>query len=317
LIGEQQKNMIFPIAFSAVIVLLLAWYILACCDYPYYFMWDMDHVTCLDTVLIQSGLLPDHICHPNSGMYLPLIFSEKIAYFFGILSALNLAEVAVSLNPLAVMAELTDFVRLHSPFLSIGVVILLCIAVQVIFRMSRWWVLFFLVFLGVQESLTYHSSMVRTELYSVFYWGGAVLTMAMAAKAARAISRWLFLFATGLLLGLSFLTKVQSLFYLAAAPVLLLLMFSFSEDSQKQGRRGLTSKGAFRVLAVSMFNVVAFVLLCIFSYSTPLPTKNIFTSSFWPRQKFAYRNAFQQVSASLTEITMPSFILFASLKSQE
>jgi len=265
--------MVFPIVFSAVIVLLLAWYILACCDYPYYFMWDMDHVTCLDTVLIQSGLLPDHICHPNSGMYLPLIFSEKIAYFFGILSALNLAEVAGSLNPMAVMAELTDFIRLHSPFLSIGVVVLLCMAIQVIFRMSRWWVLFFVVFLGVQESLTYHSSMVRTELYGVFYWCGAVLTMAAAVKTSGPVKRYAGLLATGVLLGLCFLSKVQSLFYLIAAPVLLLLMFSFSEDSQKQNRRGLTitSKGVFRVLTVSLFNVVAFVLLCIFSYSTPIP----------------------------------------------
>jgi hypothetical protein len=271
LIGEQQKNMIFPIVFSAVIVLLLAWYILVCCDYPYYFIWDMDHVTCLDTVLIQSGLLPDQICHPSSGMFLPLFFSEKIAHFFGILSALDLAEVAGSLNPLAAMAELTDFVRLHSPFLSVGVVVLLCMAIQVIFRMSRWWVLFFVVFLGVQESLTYHSSMVRTELYGVFYWGGAVLTMAAVVKTSGPVKRYAGLLATGVLLGLCFLSKVQSLFYLAAAPVLLLLMFSFSEDSQKKGRRGLTSKGAFRVLAVSLFNVVAFVLLCIFSYSTTIP----------------------------------------------
>jgi hypothetical protein len=271
LISEQQKNLIFPVVFSAVIVLLLGWHILVCCDYPYYFMWDMDHITCLDTVLIQSRLLPDQICHPSSGMYLPLIFSEKIAYFFGILSALDLAEVAGSLNPLAVMAELTDFARLHSPFLSVGVAILLCMAVQVIFRMSRWWVLFFLVFLGVQESLTYHSSMVRSELYSVFYWCGAVLTMAAAVKTSGPVKRYAGLLATGVLLGLCFLSKVQSLFYLAAAPVLLLLMFSFSEDSQKKGRRGLTSKGAFRVLAVSLFNVVAFVLLCIFSYSTPIP----------------------------------------------
>jgi hypothetical protein len=271
LIGEQQKNMIFPIVFSAVIVLLLGWYILVCCNYPYYFIWDMDHVTCLDTVLIQSGLLPDQICHPSSGMFLPLFFSEKIAHFFGILSALDLAEVAGSLNPLATMAELTDFVRFHSPFLSVGVVVLLCMAMQVIFRMSRWWVLFFVVFLGVQESLTYHSSMVRSELYSVFYWCGAVLTMAAAVKTSGPVKRYAGLLATGVLLGLCFLSKVQSLFYLVTAPVLLLLMFSFSEDSQKKGRRGSTSKDAFRVLAVSLFNVVAFVLLCIFSYSTPIP----------------------------------------------
>ena len=271
LTGEQQKSMIFPVVCSAVIVLLLGWYILVCCDYPYYFIWDMDHFTCLDTVLIQSGLLPNHICHPNSSMYLPLIFSEKIAHFFGILSVSNLAEVAGSLNPLAAMAELTDFVRLHSPFLTIGVVVLLSLAIQVIFRMSKWWVLFFVIFLGAQESLTYHSSMVRSGLYSVFYWCGAVLTMAAAVKTSRPVKRYAGLLATGIFLGLSFLSKVQSLFYLAAAPIILLLMFSFSEDSEKQGHSGLTNKGAFRVLALSLFNIVAFVFLCIFSYSTSIP----------------------------------------------
>ncbi|MFZ0034463.1 MAG: hypothetical protein WAK60_05690 [Sedimentisphaerales bacterium] len=277
LTGEQQKNTIFqrqmsfPIVFSAVIVLLLAWHILICCDYPYYFIWDMDHITCLDMVLIQSGLLPDQINHPGSGMYLLLFFSEKIAHFLGIISALDLAEVAGSLNPLAVMAELTNFVRLHSPFLSVGVAILLCIATQVIFGMSRWWALFFLVFLGVQESLVYHSSMVRSELYSVFYWGGAVLTMAAAAKAGRPVKRYVGLLATGVLLGLCFLTKIQSLFYLAAAPVLLLLMFSFFGDSPKEGRRKLASKGVFWVLALSMFNVAAFPVLGIASYSTAIP----------------------------------------------
>jgi len=91
----------FAVAFSAVIVLLLAWYVFTSCDYPYYFIWDMDYVICLDTVLIQSGLLPDHICHPGSGMYLPLFFSEKIAHLFGALSALDLEGSAGLQNCLA------------------------------------------------------------------------------------------------------------------------------------------------------------------------------------------------------------------------
>lgn len=271
MIGEQQKNTIFPVLFSAVVVLLLCWHVSISRDYPYYFIWDMDHITCLDTVLIQSGLLPDQICHPSFGVYLPLFFSEKIAHFFGILSALDLADIAGSLNPLAMMAELTDFVRLHSPFLSVGIAVLLSITIYLMFGMSRWFLLFFLVFLGVQESLVYHSSMVRSELYSVFYWSGAVLTMAAAAKAGGPVKRYVGLLATGVLLGLCFLSKIQSLFYLAAAPVLLLLIFSFFKGSQKQDRRNLTRKGAFWVLAVSLFNVAAFLVLGIASYSTPIP----------------------------------------------
>ena len=297
MIGEQQKNAMFAVVFSAVIVLLLAWYVFISCDYPYYFIWDMDYVTCLDTVLIQSGLLPDHICHPGSGIYLPLFFSEKIAHFFGVLSALDLEELAGSLNPLAAMAELTDFVRLHSPFLSIGIAVFLSMAMHLMFGMSRWYLLLFLVFLGTQESLVYHSSMVRTELYSVFYWSGAVLAMAIAAKAAGPVKRCGGLLVTGLLLGLCFLTKVQSLFYLAALLVLLLLVFSLFQDEQRPNRRDITRKAARWILAVSLFNVIAFLILGIASYSTP-----------WPRNIPSWASAFR-----VTPIAALFFLVLFSL----
>lgn len=271
MIGEQQKNAVFAALFSAITVLLLAWYVFISYDYPYYFIWDMDHITALDTVLIQSGLRPDHICHPGFGMNLLLFFSEKIAHLFGVVSALDLEELAGSINPLAAMAELTTFVRLHSPFLSVGIAILLSMAMYLMSGMSRWYLLFFLVFLGMQESLAYHSSMVRTELYSVFYWSGAVLAMTMAAKATSPISRGISLLATGFLLGLSFLTKIQSLFYLAVVPILLLLAFSLLQDSPKQNRRNITRKGAFWILIVSLFNVTAFLILGIASYSISWP----------------------------------------------
>lgn len=263
--------MIFPVAVSVVVLLLLAWHISVCCDYPYYFIWDMDYIASLETVLIQSGLRPDHICHPGFGMNFFLFFSEKIAEVFGVLSVLNLDDVAASLNPLAGMAELTAFVRLHSPFLSVGIGVLLCMAIYRIFDISRWYLLFFLVFLGAQESLTYHSSMVRTEFYSVFYWSGAVLAMAIAAKSSSSIGRFASLLATGLLLGLSLLTKIQSLFYLAVLPVLAILVFSFFQDVHSQQCRAITRKGVPWLLAVSLFNVIAFLFLGIASHLTPIP----------------------------------------------
>jgi hypothetical protein len=211
-----------------------------------------------------------------------LVLSEKIAHLFGTLSALDLEELAGSINPLAAMAELTTFVRLHSPFLSVGIAVLLSMAMYLMFGMSRWYLLFFLVFFGMQESLAYHSSMVRTELYSVFYWSGALLAMAMAAKVTSHVGRRLSLLAMGLLLGLSLLTKIQSLFYLAAVPILLLLAFSLFQDSPKQNRRDLTRRGAFWILAVSLFNIIASLILGIASYSTP-----------WPRNIPSWASAFR------------------------
>ncbi|MHC4070107.1 MAG: hypothetical protein ACYS18_07185 [Planctomycetota bacterium] len=271
MIDEQKKNVVFAVVFSAVIVLLLGGYILICCQYPYYFIWDMDHITCLDTVLIQSELLPDQIGHPSFGMYLLLFCTEKIAHLSGVVSILDLEGLSASLNPLAAMAELTDFVRLNSPFLSVGIAFLLCMAMHVIFGMSRWYLVFFLVFLGVQESLAYHSSMVRSELYSVFYWCGAVLMTAVAAKATGTAKRYVSLLVVGILLGLCLLTKVQSLFYLAVVPVLFMLAFYIFQDERTRRHADITRRGSFWVLALSLFNAAAFLILGIASYSTPIP----------------------------------------------
>jgi hypothetical protein len=256
--------------FAIIAVILFAWYWHVNQSYPYYFMWDMDHITTLDTLLINSGMLPDQILHPSFGVYLFLFFSEKIAHFLGSISAVNLAEVAASLNPLAVMAELTDFIRFHSPFLLVGVVLLLCSAMRVIFDISRWWSIFFLVFLGVQESLIYHSSMIRSELYSIFYWCIAVLMAAVAARTNRPIKKIVSLLATGVFLWLCFLSKTQALFYLAAVAVLFLI-FSFLGDSQENRHRNPAGRGAFWVLAASFFNITVFLALSLVSYSTPIP----------------------------------------------
>lgn len=261
----------FPVALSAAIVLLLAWYVFVSYEYPYYFVWDMDYVTSLDSVLIHSGLLPDHIHHTGFGMYLPLFFTQKIAHSFDTLSALDLADLAGSLNPLVAMAELTSFIRLHSPFLVLSIVVLLCVAMCLISGLLRWYLFFFLIFLGTQESLTYHATMVRTELFSVFYWSGAILTMAMAVKARSATGKCVSLLVMGILLGLCFLTKVQSLFYVAALPLLLILISSIFTGYQKQAPQNLTPKAAHWILPVSLFNVVAFWLLGDAAHSTAVP----------------------------------------------
>ncbi len=259
------------ISLSAVIVLLLLWHVHICRDYPYYFIWDMDYITCLDTVLIQSELLPDHISHTGFGMYLLLSFSEKIAHCFSAVSAINLTELAASLNPLAPMAELTDFIRLHSPFLTLSITLMLTMAIYLMFNLSRWYILLFLLILGSQESLTYHSSMVRTEFYSIFYWSGAVLTMALAAKTVSPARKYLMLLLTGLLLGLSFLTKAQALIYLVELLFLLVFAFSLFQEDCKQHSQDAASAQAYLILAVSLANIIAFIILAAASLSVSVP----------------------------------------------
>ncbi len=60
-----------PILFALSVAVLVAttalvWYS-ASARYPYYFLWDMDQVMSLDTLLIESGDLPDTVHHLASG----------------------------------------------------------------------------------------------------------------------------------------------------------------------------------------------------------------------------------------------------------
>ena len=265
----SQKTILFQTVLVMTIILLLAWYIRICRNYPFYFVWDMDHLSTIDTVLIQSGLLPDHMHHTSFGMYLALFFSQKIGALLGAVSILNLDDIAGALNPLGAIAELTDYFRLHSPFLAICIAVMLSLSLYVMFGMSRWYFLLFLTIIATQESLTFHSSMIRTEFYSVFYWSGALLAMGFAVKARSTAGQLGAFLSTGVLSGLSFLTKVQSLFYVASIPLLIFVLFSFSNSTEhhEADTAAPNRNDVYCLLAASLINIIVFSYLHFETYT--------------------------------------------------
>src|SRR5476649_1571984 len=177
------------LAIAAIVALTLVRLISVSERYPYYFIWDLDHVTELDTLLINSGLLPDHLGHPGFGMYLLLTTSEKAARAVGAISIATLDDVEASINPIAGMAERTDYLRRHTPYVCLAIVLMLWAALRLMFRLPWWCVLLFLLLLASQESLTYHASMIRTEIFSVLFWSAATLAAAIVARATTTWSR--------------------------------------------------------------------------------------------------------------------------------
>jgi len=220
--GSVRRHAIHLATLVAVCLLLLRFTTVAD-RYPYYVTWDMDLTATEDCVLIHSRLLPDLVSLPGFGMYFLLFFTQKAAYSIGAVSVLSLGDLAGSLNPLAGMAELTSFVRGHSPFLALGVVVMLWGALLVLFDPPPAWRLLLLVTLGAQESLLYHASMARASIYAMFYWSAAALLVAVAARTRGRPTRSAILFLAGLAAGLCFLTKMQSLFYVAALPFVYVL----------------------------------------------------------------------------------------------
>lgn len=267
-----QRSVLFQTSALVAVALFLARFISISRHYPYYFAWDMDYVTTLDTLLIRSGLLPDHINHPCFGMYLILGLTQRVARLFDVISVGSLTDLSGSLSPLAGMAELTTFNRLHTPFLLLAIVLFLWLALgRLVRRLPAWAALLVLLLLGTQESLAYHAAMIRTEAYSLFYWSAAVLVAMAAAKARRPALKNAGLLLCGLLLGLAFLTKIQSLLYLTAVPLLFLLGESFAPGG-RAGEAGVPSRrSAGWTFGLSLFCVASFALLLVASWRTAIP----------------------------------------------
>ncbi len=205
------------------VVLALGAYLWFHFQYPFWFIWDMDHTVLVDTLLIQSGKWPVHLHHPGFGLYLPLKWSHFFSYHFGFVSLLDISDIEKSVGPLLGVAELTAYLRLHSPFLAIAIVLLLWRSLTHLFALSRLKECGLFALLALQASLFYHSTMIRTELYAMFWWAMALHAFARSALAVDARREAIWVGAGGLFLALCLLTKVQGVIYVVGAFLLLLL----------------------------------------------------------------------------------------------
>jgi hypothetical protein len=271
--SARVRGVVWPIVVAAMCSAMLLHLMSVSERYPYYFVWDMDHVVGMDSVLINSGLLPDSLSHPGFGMNLVLTASEKAARRLNTISAGTLDDLDESLNPIGAMAELTDYLRRHTPFVCVAIVVMSWTAVCLMFRLPWWQALLALALLGSQESLSYQASMIRSELYAVLFWSGAALAAAIVARTRTTARQELGELAVGVLLGLSFLTKVQALFYLAAAIIVMLLFRSLAdEESGVDAAPPATSPRRARLFAgIGALNIFVFLGLALVSVRTHIP----------------------------------------------
>ncbi|QWR78201.1 hypothetical protein [Candidatus Magnetomonas plexicatena] len=234
-------------------------------SYPFYFIWDMDHQVLLDLLQINSGSLPSNLTHPGFGIKLLLYLTHKTAYALKYISISGFNDLYKSVSPLACVAELTDFYRRHSPVLAILTVLFLWSSLNIIFK-PKWWVsLFVLIFLGFQESLFYHSAMIRSELYCVFYWSCAVFFSAYAANASNRSLRNISLVLAGMFAGLSLLTKVQAVMYI----FFIMPFFAFNMLQDKNTEE--TNRQSTLYFYLCAINTAVFFLLMFMGFIFKMP----------------------------------------------
>jgi hypothetical protein len=270
------------IVIAVIVTAITVFYFWISAQYPYYFMWDQDYVLTLDSVLIQSGLLPDHIHHPGFGLNFLWFFTQKIAHSLNVLSILSLEDLRGSLNPFAAMAEQVAFMRLHTPILLAAMVISLWIALTRLFSPPFWLSIGILLFLGTQNSLIYHASMIRTEAYSLFYWSLAIAFSVCALKGGKI--KWVWFFMAGALLGLAFLTKVQCFFYLLGFVLFFLLAGMITPSNTLNKETFSSIKNRWLDIAMAGTGLGLFIALIAVASFVPLPsgfatwTKNYYLS---------------------------------------
>ena len=216
---NDAKRWVFLTATFAILILCLLRFQWVSRQYPYYFIWDMDLTVVEDCLLINSGFFPDHIALPGFGAHLLLAHSIEAARVADFVSVANLEDLAGSLNPLACMAELTDWARGHSPFISLGIMLFLWVTVLVLLEPPPLLRVLSLAVFGLQPSLLYHASMIRMAHYAMLFWAGAALLVVLAARnQSHRTQHAVLLLGAGLGAGLAFFTKIQSVFYIVALP---------------------------------------------------------------------------------------------------
>jgi hypothetical protein len=256
--------------------------------YPFYFIWDMDHTAALDLLLINNGLLPDHINHTGLGMYLLTRLTSLVSWTLGTLSTLHFETVAAALNPLLPIAEFTTFVRLNSPVVIVAGALATFAGVQWAARVPLASVAGIAVLAALlsQSWQVYHSAMVRTEVYAVFFWQLALFAIFLTVRSRSGWTQMLLALISGLMLGVAFITKFQLFPYLIAFYFITKAVFDLHED-RFEAIRQTTALPAV-VIGLNILAILIFAVILLLAWQQPLASGYYIVSedghppTYWP-----------------------------------
>lgn len=247
---------------AMVMGLLLAGYYRFQSEFPFYSTWDMDEITVLDVFLMLSGKIPSHNHHPGYGLYVLVWFIQKVGIAFGGYAVHTYGAMANSLNPMAVVAAMTDALRQYSPLLAITIVFSLFTFLTRIFGQERPLAILWLIPLVLYAALWHQTVMIRTEAYALFYWSLAVATIPWILKCNEGWHRSLVIATVGFFSALSFLTKVQMLIYVLSIPLLAIFIYSICyQNKRSESGLGVIRWCRFSILTGAFFIATIFIFV--------------------------------------------------------
>ena len=244
------KKIIFNILYLILCFLVLYNFNKINSSLPFYFAYDMDSSTAQDLLAIQSNMLPNHINHPGFGLYFLINLTHDFFYKFDFISIFNFEDLRISLEPILLYAEFVDFVRIHTVYLASFIVIILSLSFYILFNKNIFYAILTLLVFAIDPGINQQVYLVRSEIYSLFYYSLAFLFTSLIIKNNK--DHFYFL-GIGILLGLMYLSKVQSLLFLLTYPILLKILF-FNEKKYQY-------KKNYFLYCLHFFLLISFFLL--------------------------------------------------------
>jgi hypothetical protein len=211
----------------------------------------MDSSTAQDLLAIQSNMLPNHINHPGFGLYFLLNLTHDFFYKFDLISIFTLEDLRISLEPILLYAEFVDFVRIHTVHLAFLIVVIFSLSFYILFNKNILYAILVLILFAIDPGIIQQVYLVRSEIYSLFYYSLAFLFSSLVIKYNKNNSYFL---GIGILLGLMYLSKVQSLLFLLTFPILIKVLFF---DSKKyQYKKNYFLYFTYFILLISFFSLL-------------------------------------------------------------
>ena len=278
---ELKKLIKFSIIFTMLAYLLLTFGGYSA-SFPFYLLFDMDQIVTLDGLLINSGSFPEHIYHTTFGVYLSTTLVNRIANSMGLISALDLKEITNAINPYFLIAQITDFNRSVSSVVSLLIAGLWALLLKSNSKVPFIFISLLLLCIGTAESLVWQSAFIKSEQYSILFWLIGVACLAFSRQQNSLLQASLLL-ASGIFVGLGFITKIQSFFFV----IIYFLYFYYLFLAEDFSKLHILSRNTIR--RVLFITIGIYIALLIVAYNTPVSSSatgavsyrlNIFGISF-------------------------------------
>ena len=202
--------------------------------YPYYYAWDSSLLYATDSLLINGGLTPSHLFHPDIGvLWFEKFFVFPLAKALGLISISTIQEFQSSLNPYLNFVDLTSFLLLfRSNYVYIGCSLVYIFIIKLFedelntgsfFQRSVLFLSSILFSFQHAFILFTHSTSVLRYEYGGFLWRTiALLVLLYAVK----IGHKYLIVVIGILAGWAFISKIVLL-----PSVILLVLFYYTLHS--------------------------------------------------------------------------------------